>query len=100
MAFTTEQLRRFADLIRLDISDERLEQMNVESVIEWLDELKKIDTTGVKPLLSVAQLSPELNYSVRDDIVVENVSRDELLENTPDKTGVARGYFSVPKVKD
>ena len=96
MAFSKQQLKKFADLIKIEISDEKLEQMNIDSVVEWLDKLKKIDTNGVKPMLSPA----EHKLPLREDIAREPNMRDAILANAPDKTGVSRGYFAVPKVMD
>jgi len=96
MAFSKQQLHKFADLIRIDISDEKLEKMNIDSVVEWLDKLKQIDTSGVKPMLNPS----EHKLPLREDVVREPNMRDEILANDPDKTGVSRGYFAVPKVMD
>ena len=96
MAFSKEQLHKFADLIRIDITDEKLESMNIDSVIDWLDKLQKIDTSGVDPMLNPA--SHELPR--RADVVTDNVPRADVLKNTPDNAGVSRGYFAVPKVMD
>ena len=96
MAFSKQQLHKFADLIRIDISDEKLEKMNIDGVIEWLDKLQQIDTNGVKPMISPAEHSLPL----REDIVTEPNMRDKILANDPDTTGVSRGYFAVPKVMD
>ncbi|MCQ2599141.1 MAG: Asp-tRNA(Asn)/Glu-tRNA(Gln) amidotransferase subunit GatC [Alphaproteobacteria bacterium] len=96
MAFSKQQLQKFADLIHIEISDEKLEQMNIDSVIDWLDKLQKIDTTGVEPMLNPA----EHNLPLRADVVTDGNIRDQILANAPDKAGVARGYFAVPKVMD
>ena len=96
MAFSKQQLHKFANLIKIEVSDEKLEKMNIDGVIDWLDKLQKIDTTGVKPMLSPA----EHKLPLRDDVVTEPNMRNEILANTPDKTGVSRGYFAVPKVMD
>ena len=96
MAFSKSQLHKFADLIKIDIPDEKLEQMNIDSVIEWIDKLKQIDTTGVEPRLSPA----EQTLPRRHDIVTDGGIRDKILANAPDKSGVSRGYFAVPKVMD
>lgn len=96
MAFSKQQLRKFADLIRIDIPDEKLEQMNIDSVIDWLDKLQKIDTTGVEPMLSPA----EHDAPRRADMVTDGNMRAAVLANAPDKAGVSRGYFAVPKVMD
>ncbi len=96
MAFSKQQLQKFADLIKIEISDEKLAEMNIDSVIEWLDKLQKIDTTGVEPLLSPA----EHTLPLRKDIVTDGNIRDLILANTPDNAGTSRGYFAVPKVMD
>ena len=96
MAFSKQQLHKFADLIKIDISDEKLEKMNIDSVVEWLDKLQKIDTTGVKSMLSPA----EHKLPLREDVVTEPNMRNEILANDPDTAGVSRGYFAVPKVMD
>ncbi len=96
MAFSKQQLHKFADLIHIDITDEKLESMNIDSVIEWLDKLQKIDTKGVKPMLNPA--SHDLPR--RTDTVTDNAPRADVLKNTPDNAGVSRGYFAVPKVMD
>ena len=96
MAFSKQQLQKFADLIHIEISDEKLEKMNIDSVVEWLDKLQQIDTTGVKPMISPAEHSLPL----REDVVTEPNMREKILANTPDTTGVSRGYFAVPKIMD
>ena len=96
MAFSKQQLKKFADLIRIEIPDDKLEQMNIDSVIEWLDKLQKIDSSGVEPILSPA----EHNLARRADIVTDGNIRDAVLANDPDTAGVSRGYFAVPKVMD
>jgi len=96
MAFSKQQLRKFADLIRIEISDDQLESMNIDSVVGWLDKLQKIDTTGVEPMISPA----EHKMPRRTDTVTDGNIRDAILANAPDKAGVSRGYFAVPKVMD
>lgn len=96
MAFSKQQLQKFANLIRIDIPDEKLEKMNIDSVIDWLDKLQQIDTQGVEPMLNPA----EHRLPRRDDVVIEGNIRDAVLANDPDTAGVSRGYFAVPKVMD
>lgn len=96
MSFSKQQLHKFADLIRIDISDEKLEQMNIDSVVDWLDKLQKIDTKDVEPMLSPA----EHKLPLRADVVTEPNMRSEIMSNDPDTAGVSRGYFAVPKVMD
>jgi len=96
MAFSKQQLQKFADLIRIEISDEKLAEMNIDSVVEWLDKLQQIDTTGVEPMLNPA----EHKLPRRSDVVTDGNIRDLVLANTPDNAGTSRGYFAVPKVMD
>lgn len=96
MSFSKQQLQKFANLIRIDIPDEKLEKMNIDSVIDWLDKLQKIDTRGVEPMLSPS----EHPLPRRADTVTDGNIRTDILANAPDKTGVSRGYFAVPKVMD
>ena len=96
MAFSKQQLQKFADLIKIEISDEKLAEMNIDSVVEWLDKLQKIDTTGVEPLLNPV----EHKLPRRADVVTDGNIRDLVLANTPDNAGTSRGYFAVPKVMD
>jgi aspartyl-tRNA(Asn)/glutamyl-tRNA(Gln) amidotransferase subunit C len=94
MAFSKQQLQKFAHLIRIEASDGELEKMQIGGVIEWLDKLQQIDTSGVPPMLTPT----EHDLPLRDDVVTDGNCRDAILANAPDKDGVSRGYFAVPKV--
>ncbi|MDR1071559.1 MAG: Asp-tRNA(Asn)/Glu-tRNA(Gln) amidotransferase subunit GatC [Rickettsiales bacterium] len=94
MAFGKQQLQKFAHLIRIEASDEELEKMQIGGVIEWLDKLQQIDTSGIEPMLTPAEHALPL----RDDVVIDGNCRDAILANAPDDAGKSRGYFAVPKV--
>ncbi len=96
MAFSKQQLKKFANLIRIDIPEDQLEQMGTEVVFQWLDELKNIDTHDIDPMFSPARHTAPM----RADTVTDGNMRAAVLANDPDTTGVARGYFAVPKVMD
>lgn len=96
MAFTKQQLQKFAHLIRIDVSDNQLEKMQISSIIDWIDKLQKIDTTGIDPMLSPA----EHELPMRNDTITDGNIRDAVLANAPDDAGKSRGYFAVPKVID
>lgn len=96
MAFSKQQLNKFADLIRIEISEEKLAEMNIDSVVDWLDKLQKIDTAGIAPMLNPCEHS----IPRRTDIVTDGNIRNAVLANDPDTAGVSRGYFAVPKVMD
>ncbi len=96
MAFTKEQLQKFTSLIRIEIPDDKLAEMNIDQVFGWMDMLKKIDTTGIEPMFTPAQHAAP----TRADIVTDGNIRDAVLKSTPDNAGTSRGYFAVPKVMD
>jgi aspartyl-tRNA(Asn)/glutamyl-tRNA(Gln) amidotransferase subunit C len=96
MSFSKQQLQKFAHLIRIEASDEELEKMKIGGVIEWLDKLQKIDTSGTEPMLTPA----EHPLPMRDDVVCDGNYRDAVLANVPDDAGKSRGYFAVPKIID
>jgi aspartyl-tRNA(Asn)/glutamyl-tRNA(Gln) amidotransferase subunit C len=96
MSFSKQQLQKFANLIRIEVPDEKLAEMNIDSVIQWLDKLQQIDTTDVRPMLSPAGHG----LPMRGDVVTDGNMRDLVLANAPDNAGTSRGYFAVPKVMD
>lgn len=96
MAFTKQQLQKFTHLARIEIPDEKLAQMKIDSIIDWIDKLQKIDTKGIEPMLTPADHALPL----RTDVATDGGIRDAVLANTPDDAGKSRGYFAVPKVMD
>lgn len=96
MAFSKQQLQKFANLIRIEIPDDQLEKMGTDVVFDWMNELGDINTDGVAPMFSPARHTAPM----RADAVTDGNMRAAVLANAPDKTGVSRGYFAVPKVMD
>ncbi|MDR1207194.1 MAG: Asp-tRNA(Asn)/Glu-tRNA(Gln) amidotransferase subunit GatC [Rickettsiales bacterium] len=96
MAFTKQQLQKFAHSIRIEISDEELAAMNIDQVFSWMEQMKQVDTTGIEPMFTPAEHAAPL----RDDVVTDGNCRDAVLANTPDDAGKSRGYFAVPKIID
>ncbi|MDR2769919.1 MAG: Asp-tRNA(Asn)/Glu-tRNA(Gln) amidotransferase subunit GatC [Rickettsiales bacterium] len=94
MAFTKQELQKFAHLVRIRVSDDELEYMQIGGILNWLDKLQKIDTSGVLPMLTPA----DHELPLREDVVMPDCSREELLDNSPDKNAASLGYFAVPKV--
>lgn len=93
MKINRELLDKMAHLARLEFEDKDAEQMmhDMTAIINWVEKLKEVDTTGVEPLTS---MSHEVN-SLREDKIQPQLSAEEVLKNAPRKTD---NYFSVPKV--
>lgn len=96
MSFSKEQIKKFAKSVKLKLSDEDIEKMNINAIEEWAYQLQQVNTDGVEPLFTPC----ENNISIRNDVVKKDISRDEILSNSPDKAGIKLGYFAVPKVMD
>lgn len=96
MAFSKQQLQKFAGMVKLGMSDAELEQMNTDVVFEWVDAVRDVDTRDVEPMYSPARH----NAPMRDDTVSEPNMREQILRGAPDTAGVTRGYFAVPKVME
>ncbi|MCB0495490.1 MAG: Asp-tRNA(Asn)/Glu-tRNA(Gln) amidotransferase subunit GatC [Cyclobacteriaceae bacterium] len=93
MKITDELLDRIAHLARLEIKEEEREALkkDMDAILEWVDKLKEVDTEGVEPLV---YMSHEVD-SVREDIVENQLSQKEALDNAPDTDST---FFRVPKV--
>lgn len=96
MEFSKQQLRKFADMVKLGMSDAELEQMNTGVVFEWLEKLRDVDTHEIEPMYSPARH----NAPLRSDAVSAPNMREQILRGAPDTAGVSRGYFAVPKVME
>ncbi len=84
-----------AKLSRLQFNDQEKEiiKKDLQRMIEFVDKLKELDTTGVEPLM---HMSDSVNV-MREDKVQGSISREEALKNAPDSDGV---FIKVPKVID
>jgi aspartyl-tRNA(Asn)/glutamyl-tRNA(Gln) amidotransferase subunit C len=88
-------LDKIAHLSRLEINEKDVEKTmrDMTAIVEWVEQLKEVDTEGVEPLTT---MSFEVNI-LRDDVVKEHLSHERALLNAPKKDDQ---YFRVPKVLD
>lgn len=93
MAIDNETVRRIAFLSRLKVEDDKLEATKEEfnKIIDWVEQLKAVDTDAVEPLISVN----ENNLTLRGDEVTDGNQPEAVLANAPQKQ---YNYFVVPKV--
>jgi len=82
-----------SNLARLEFSAGEKEDIkkDLRRMIEFVEKLGELDTTGVEPLL---HMSPSVNV-LREDIPGGSVSREEALANAPSTDWT---YFKLPKV--
>lgn len=93
MKIDRDTVRKIAHLARLEFDAEGEEQMirDMSEILDWVEHLNEVDTTGVEPLTN---MSLEVN-SFREDEVGEHLSHESGLKNAPKRD---EDYFRVPKV--
>ena len=93
MEVNKELVEKIAHLARLELSASEKAEMSQEltNILDWVDKLNEVDTTGVEPLI---HMSEEMNV-LREDIRQPHLSHEEALKNAPKKDS---NYIRVPKV--
>ncbi len=93
MSLKTEDVRNIAHLARLHLDDAAVETYAAElsSILDLVDQMNAVDTSGVEPLANPLDATQRL----RDDEVTESDQRDKFQQIAPD---VAEGLYRVPKV--
>lgn len=82
-------------LAKLELNEEEKEQAkkDMESMLDYIDKLNELDTTGVEPMSHVFPV----NNVFREDVVTNGDDRENILKNAPDEKN---GMFNVPKTFD
>ena len=82
-------------LAKLDLSEEEKEQAkkDLAEMLDYIDELGELDTTGVEPMSHVFPV----NNVFREDVVINGDDSDSILKNAPEEKD---GMFLVPKTFD
>ena len=79
MSIDNSTVKKVATLARIEIrKDEEsklIEELN--NILVWVDELKKVDTEDVEPMLSVFNES----MNMREDKSESNYNNDQILKN-------------------
>ena len=93
MAIDLETIKKVAHLARLELTAEEESQLSVdiEQILDWINQLDEVDTTGIEPVIHMHQ---NIN-SYREDIPNNDLTCEEALVNAPQKDGE---YFKVVKV--
>lgn len=93
MPIDKQTVKRIAFLSRLKIEDDKIAAAEDEfnKIIQWVDQLKEVNTENVEPLVSVN----ENHLALRFDEVTDGNQAEAVLSNAPMKE---YGYFAVPKV--
>ena len=79
-------------LAKLELSEEEKEQAKTDigRMLDYIDKLNELDTSGVEPLSHVFQVSNVF----REDVVTNQDERERILKNAPARKD---DFFKVPK---
>ena len=93
MSIDNKTVRKVSKLAKIRINEREekklIEELN--NILGWVDELKKVDTDKIEPMLSVFNES----MVMRRDEVFSETSDELVLKNAPESKS---GFFVLPKV--
>jgi aspartyl-tRNA(Asn)/glutamyl-tRNA(Gln) amidotransferase subunit C len=93
MKISRQEVAHVAQLARLELDQEQIELFTGQfnTVLEYMDRLRRVDTSGVEP---TSHAIPLQNVFM-DDHVSPSIPKEEALANAPEKR---KDCFTVPKV--
>jgi aspartyl-tRNA(Asn)/glutamyl-tRNA(Gln) amidotransferase subunit C len=93
MSLDKDTVKNIAFLARIKVPDEDLEPLagELSNIIGWVEQLSEVDTDGIEPMTSVA----DMELFRREDVVSDGGIPEKVLANAPDREG---NFYTVPKV--
>ena len=93
MKLTRQDVERVAQLARLRLIPDELDQLNIElqTILQYMDKLGELDTSEIEPFTQAVYSS----NSFREDEVTNTPNTDAILANAP---ATAKTFFKVPKI--
>lgn len=93
MALDADTVRKIAFLARIRVEEDRLAPLahELEGILGWIEQLSEVDTNGVAPMTSVA----DMRLPRRADVVSDGHDPQKVLANAP---GTLDDFYTVPKV--
>ena len=93
MSIDKNQVKKVAKLSRISLDNKKLESLSKDlvSILNFVEELNKLDTQKTEPLTSIVDKTLE----PRKDKINDGKIKDQILKNSPDKN---EEFFIVPKV--
>jgi aspartyl-tRNA(Asn)/glutamyl-tRNA(Gln) amidotransferase subunit C len=97
MPITETDIGKIAQLAHLDVTDDerKMFALQISEIVNYVEQLKAIDTSAVEPALGGLTLEGEQTESSRADEVQPSLGQRLALDQAPD---AASGHFRVPKV--
>ncbi|HXJ40372.1 MAG TPA: Asp-tRNA(Asn)/Glu-tRNA(Gln) amidotransferase subunit GatC [Bryobacteraceae bacterium] len=97
MKLTEKEVRYVAGLANLSLSEDEMAHMvhDLRGILEQMDRLAEIDTTGVEPMSQVLYDAGDETATLRADVELTPLGNDAAVANAPIS---GAGYFKVPLV--
>ncbi len=95
MALSIDEVAKVALLARLRLTPEELQTFTgqLNSIVEFVEQLQQLDTTNVEPLAH----GIDIHNVFRDDVLGPSLPREKALANAPKRNSEG---FLVPAVLD
>ncbi len=93
MTINLKTIKHISKLSRISVNDEKAKKLagDMNSIFDFIEKLKELDTDNVEPLTSVAETTLKLRV---DEVKSGNI-REQVLKNSPDEN---EDFFVVPRV--
>jgi aspartyl-tRNA(Asn)/glutamyl-tRNA(Gln) amidotransferase subunit C len=93
MTINLKTIKHISKLSRISVDDEKAKKLagDMNSIFDFIEKLKELDTDNVEPLTSVAETTLKLRV---DEVKSGNI-KEQILKNSPDEN---EDFFVVPRV--
>jgi len=93
MKISTNEVKHVANLARLNLDEQELETITtqLDTILSYVAKLDELDTDGVPTTTHAAKIT----NAFRDDVVIESLSQEDALINSPQQND---NFFVVPRV--
>jgi aspartyl-tRNA(Asn)/glutamyl-tRNA(Gln) amidotransferase subunit C len=93
MTINLKTIKHISKLSRISVDDEKAKKLagDMNSIFDFIEKLKELDTDNVEPLTSVAETTLKLRV---DEVKSSNI-KEQILKNSPDEN---EDFFVVPRV--
>jgi aspartyl-tRNA(Asn)/glutamyl-tRNA(Gln) amidotransferase subunit C len=97
MPITQTEVEKIADLANLELTAEEKQHFSVQlaAIVEYVDQLKELDTSAVKPWQPRGAGELIASAAARDDRVEPGLGQEKALDQAPDRD---EGHFLAPRV--
>jgi aspartyl-tRNA(Asn)/glutamyl-tRNA(Gln) amidotransferase subunit C len=97
MPITQTEVEKIAGLANLELTAEEKDLFSnqLAAIVEYVDQLNELDTSGIKPWRHRSAGEMGESYATRQDKVEPSLGQERALDQAPDSDD---GHFLVPRV--